>query len=84
MWVSRCECGRRLQSEGGRLKIHQAELNAKGRVRMQLCIQVKLRTIPDLIQTTVPSAFEFPARTEDFPRARIMFIEETKDVRLGC
>ena len=32
MSVSRCEFGRRLQSERG-LKIHQAKLNAKGRWR---------------------------------------------------
>ena len=28
---------------------------------MQMCIQVKRRTIPDRIPTTLPSAFEFPA-----------------------
>ena len=58
------ECCRRFQSERG-FKIHQAKLIAKGRWRnsvlVQLCIQVKRRTIPDRIHTTVPSAFEFPA-----------------------
>ena len=62
--VSRWECCRRLQSERG-LKIHQAKVNANGRWRnsvlVQLCFQVKRRTIPDRIHSTVPSAFEFPA-----------------------
>ena len=69
MSVSRWECCRRLQPERG-LKIHQGKLNAKGRWRnivlVQLCIQVKRRMIPDRVHTTVPSAFEFPASRKTF------------------
>ena len=49
----------------GDLRFTWQSWNARGRWRnsvlMQLCIQVKRRTIPDRFHTTVPSAFEFPA-----------------------
>ena len=82
----RCECGRKLQTERG-LKIYQAKLNAKGRWRngvlVQLCIQVKRRTIPDRFHTTVPSAFEFPASRKTFHQLGSSSLEEMKDMRFG-
>ena len=87
MSVSRWECCRRLQSER-ELKIHQAKLNAKERWRnsvlVQLCIQVKRRTIPDRINTTVPSAFECPASRKTFHELGSSSLEEMKDVQFDC
>ena len=50
---------------------------------MQLCIQVKRRTIPDRIHTTVPSAFEFPASRKTFQELESSSLEEMKDVALA-
>ena len=87
MSVSRWEWCRKLQSERG-FKIYQTNLNAKGRWRnsvlVQLCIQVKRLTIPDQIHTTVLSAFEFPASRKTFHKVGSSSLEEMKDVRFEC
>ena len=63
-------------------KIHQAKLNAKGRWRnsvlVQLCTQVKRRTVPDRVHTTVPSAFEFPASRKTFHELGSSSLDEMK------
>ena len=45
---------------------------------MQLCTQVKRRTIPDRIHTTVPSAFEFPASRKTFHELGSSSLDEMK------
>ena len=85
LWRMACQWAGGGVAEGFSLrgdKIHQAKLNAKGKWRnsvlVQLCTQVKRRLVPDRIHTTVPSAFEFPASRKTFHELESSSLEEMK------
>ena len=73
MSVSRCECGRRLQTERG-LKIHQAKPNMKGTWRNSVLMhsgKTQNDTGPESCHSS--ESVRVSGLMEDPPRARIKF-----------